>query len=176
MKNLYKLSLAILALVILSGCTGAVLRGGMTDKITYKETLDSLSNVEAGKSRVFIYTPKGGPDIISTMGVIDFISIGKDIYRFGGESYFYLDTESGPHTVTVTEVVKVGFKNKKQYGKNKLEIIAPERDVIYLRIMAYKAKAYKLEIVPKTLAELEMINLPLWTNSPTTMKIESTND
>ena len=172
MKNLYRLPLVIFTLVVLSGCTGAILRGGMTDKITYQETLNSISGVETGKGRVFIYIPKGGPDIISTMGVMDFISIDKDIYRFGGESYFYLDIDSGPHNLTVTEVVKVGFKNKKQYGKNRLEITALEGDVIYLRIMAYKARAYKLEVVPKTVAESEMINLPLWTNSPTTMKIE----
>ncbi|MEH6473140.1 MAG: hypothetical protein V7752_18035 [Halopseudomonas sp.] len=173
MKSLYKFPLIILALVtILSGCTGSVLRGGMTDKTTYQETLHNISDVKAGKGRVFIYVPKGGPDIISTLGVIDFISIDNEVYRFGGESYFYLDIKSGPHHVTVTEVVKAGLKNKKQYGKNNLDISTPGGEVLYLRIMAYKSRAYNLEVVPKKLAESEMNNLPLWTNSSTTMEIE----
>jgi len=69
-------------------------------------------------------------------------------------------------------VVKAGFKNKKQYGKNKIEITTPEGDVVYLRIISQKSRIYKLEVVPKVLAESEMANLPLWTNSATTMKID----
>ncbi len=173
MKNSYKSLSVILALVVsLSGCTGAVLRGGMTDEVTYQETLGNISGIEAGNGRVFIYVPKGGPDIMNTMGVIDFLSIDKDIYRFGGESFFYLDIEAGSHNATVTEVVKTGFKLKEQYGQNKIEISAAEGDVMYLRIIAQKARVYRLEVVPKALAESEMADLPLWTNSATTMKIE----
>ena len=173
MKKSNKLLLVMLTSVVaLSGCTGAVLRGGMTDKETYQETLDNISGIDAGKGRVFIYVPKGGPNIMSTMGVMDFLSIDKDIYRFGGESYFYLDIETGSHNATVTEVVKTGFKNKKQYGKNQIKISTPEGGVAYLKIIAQKARVYKLEVVPKALAESEMANLPLWTNSATTMKIE----
>jgi hypothetical protein len=159
-------------IVVLSGCTGAVLRSGMTDKVTYQETLDKLPDIDTGKGRAFVYFPKGGPDIVSTIGVIDFISIDKDIYRFGGESYFYLDVASGPRHFTITEVVKAGLKNKKQFGKNKIDIVVPEKDTIYLRIAAQKARAYKLETVTKSIAETEMNDLPLWTNSSTAMKIE----
>ena len=173
MQNSYKLLLTIYTLIVaLSGCTGAVLRGGMTGNTTYQETLANLSGIETGKGRVYIYIPKRGPNIMSTMGVIDFISIDKNIYRFGGESYFYLDIEAGPHNATITEVVKAGLKNKKQYGKNKIEITIPESDVVYLKIIAQKSKIYKLEVVPKALAESEMADLPLWTNNATTMKIE----
>jgi len=173
MKNIYKpLSLILILIVTLSGCVGGALRGGMTDKTTYQETLTSMPNIGAGEGRLFIYVPKGGPDVMSTLGVIDFISIDKDIFRFGGESYFYLDVEAGSHHVTTTEVVKAGFKNKKQYGKNSAEISVPEGKVIYMRIVAQKARVYKLEVASKSKAESEMDGLPLWTNSITTMKIE----
>lgn len=173
MKNIYKpLSLILILVVTLSGCVGGVLRGGMTDKTTYQETLINMPNINAGEGRIFIYSPKGGPDIMSTLGVIDFISIGKDIFRFGGESYFYLDIKAGSHHVTTTEVVKPGFKNKKQYGKNSTEISVPEGEVVYMRIVTQMARVYKLEIVSKSKAEPEMAGLPLWTNSMTTMKIE----
>lgn len=109
---------------------------------------------------------------MSTLGVIDFISIDKDIFRFGGESYFYLYVEAGIHHVTTTEVVIAGFKTKKQYGKNSAEITVPEGEVIYMKIVAQKARVYKLETVSKSKAESEMTNLPFWTNSMTTMKIE----
>lgn len=171
-NNCKLLSIVLFLIVTLSGCTGSVLRGGMTDKTTYQETLASIPGLNTGEGRVFIYIPKGGPDIMSTLGVIDFISIDKDIFRFGGESYFYLDIEAGFHRVTTTEVVKAGFKNKKQYGKNSTEITVPEGEVIYLRIVAQKAKAYKLELTSKSKAESEMGSLPLWTNSMTTMTIE----
>ncbi len=173
MNNIFKpLSIMLVLIATLFGCAGAALRGGMTDKITYQKTLTSIPDIDTGKGRIFIYIPKGGPNIISTLGVIDFISIDKDIFRFGGESYFYLDVEAGSHHVTTTEVVKAGFKNKKQYGKNSTEISVPEGEVIYMRIVAQKARVYKLEIVSKSKAELEMGSLPLWTNSMTTMKIE----
>ncbi|MDX2368836.1 MAG: hypothetical protein QNK36_10590 [Colwellia sp.] len=145
----------------------------MTDETTYQETLASIPSLNTGEGRVFIYIPKGGPDIMSTLGVIDFISIDKYIFRFGGESYFYLDIEAGSHHVTTTDVVKPGFtNNKRQYGKNSTEITVPEGEVIYLRIVAQKARAYKLELMPKSKAESEMGSLPLWTNSKTTMTIE----
>jgi len=173
MKNIYKpLFIMLILVVTLSGCVGGALRGGMTDKTTYQETLASIPDINAGEGRVFIYIPKGGPDIMSTLGVIDFISIDNDIFRFGGESYFYLDVEAGSHHVTTTEVVKAGFKNKKQYGKNSTEISVPEREVVYMRIVAQKARVYKLEIASKSKAESEMEGLPLWTNSMTTMTIK----
>ncbi len=173
MKNSYKSLLVILTIIVaLSGCTGAVLRGGMTDKETYQETVVSISGIDAGKGRVFIYAPKGGPNIVDTMGVMDFLSIDKDIYRFGGESFFYLDIETGSHNATITEVVKAGIKNKKQYGQHQIEISIPESGVTYLKIIAQKSRVYKLEMVPKALAESEMTDLPLWTNSATTMKIK----
>ncbi|MBV1932681.1 MAG: hypothetical protein KUG71_13305 [Porticoccaceae bacterium] len=173
MKKSYKaLSIALALIVALSGCTGAVLRSGMTDKVTYQETLDKLPEIDTGKGRAFIYFPKGGSDIANTIGVIDFISIDKDIYRFGGESYFYLDVASGPHHFTITEVVKAGLKNKKQFGKSKTDISVPEKDTIYLKIAAQNARTYKLEAVSRSIAETEMKDLPLWTNSSTTMKIE----
>ena len=144
----------------------------MTDEVTYQKTLNSIPGVESGKGRAFVYIPKGGPDVMSTMGVIDFFSIDDTIFRFGGESYFYIDIDAGSHHVTVTEVVKAGLRNTKQYGKNKIEIFAPEGDVIYLRITPQKARVYTVEVVSKSIAEREMENLSLWTNSATTMKIE----
>lgn len=173
MKNKYKSLPAVLVLIaMLSGCVGGALRDGMTDKTTYQETLVNIPGIDVGKGRIFIYSPKGGPDLLSTLGVIDFISIDKDLFRFGGESYFYLDVGAGSHHVTTTEVVIAGFKNKKQYGKNSTEIFVPEGEVVYMRIAAQKARVYKLKIVPMSKAESEMGSLPLWTNSMTTMKIE----
>lgn len=173
MKNIYKpLPIILVLITTLSGCVGDALRTGMTDKTTYQETLVGIPGIGTGKGRLFIYIPKGGPDIMSTLGVIDFISIDKDIFRFGGESYFYLDVKAGTHHVTTTGVVKTGFKNKKQYGKSSAEISVPEGDVVYMRIVAQKTRVYKLEIVSMSKAESEMGSLPLWTNSMTTMKIE----
>ena len=174
MKNIYKpLSIIFILIITLSGCVGGALRGGMTDKTTYQETLASMPSIHTGEGRVFIYIPKGGPDIMSTLGVIDFISIDKDIFRFGGESYFYLDVDAGSHHVTTTDVVKAGFaNNKKQHGKNSTEITIPEGKVVYMRIVPQKARVYKLEIVSKSKAESEMGSLLLWTNSITTMKID----
>jgi hypothetical protein len=174
MKNIYKpLSFILVLIVTLSGCVGGALRDGMTDKTTYQETLVNIPDIGTGQGRVFIYIPKSGPDIMNTLGVIDFISIDKDIFRFGGESYFYLDIEAGSHHVTTTEVVKAGFaNNKKQYGKNSTKITVPEGEVIYLRIIAQKAREYQLELMSKSIAESEMGSLPLWTNSMTTMTIE----
>jgi hypothetical protein len=40
--------------------------------------------------------------------------------------------------------VKAGLRNRKQYEKNETVIPAPEDDAIYLRIVAQKARAYKL--------------------------------
>jgi len=145
----------------------------MTDKISYQETLGSIPDIASGKGRAFIYIPKGGPDIISTLGVIDFISVDESIYRVGGESYFYLDMNAGSHHVTTTEVVKkAGFTNKKQYGKNTIDITVPEGNVTYLRMTAYQARAYNVDEVSKLTAEAEMKGLPLWTNSSTTMTIK----
>jgi len=174
MKSIYKqLSITLIFIAMLSGCVGGALRGGMTDKTTYQETLVSIPDIETGKGRIFIYTLKGGPDIMSTLGVIDFISIDKDIFRFGGESYFYLDIEAGSHQATITEVVKKGFaSNAKQYGINKTDISVPEGGVAYMRIVAQKPSVYRLEMAPKSKAESEMGGLLLWTNSITTMKIE----
>ena len=113
MKNSRESILILVALALmLSGCTGAIIRGSMTDNTTYQETLQNTPSVASGMGRVFIYIPKGGPGIMNTTGLIDFISIDKIIYRFGGESYFYLDIKSGPHKVTATDVLKAaGFKN-----------------------------------------------------------------
>ena len=173
MKASYKLLFIVLAFVVaLYGCTGAALRSGMTDNATYQETLDKLPKIDAGKGRAFVYIPKGGPDIVSTIGVIDFISVDKDIYRFGGESYFYLDVASGPRHFTITDVVKAGLKNKKQFGKNTIDVVMPEKETIYLRIVAQEARTYKFDLVAQSIAETEMKGLPLWTNSSTTMKIE----
>lgn len=173
MKNIYKpLSIVLVLVVTLSGCVGAALRGGMTDQTSYQDTLASIPNIGTGKGRVFFYIPKGGPDAMSTLGVIDFISVDKHIFRFGGESYFYLDIDAGIRHVTTTDVVIAGLKNKKQYGKNAIEIAVSEGEVNYLRIAAQKPRAYKLELVPKLTAESEMAGLPLWTNSMTTMTIE----
>lgn len=144
----------------------------MTDKITYQETLDEIPDIDTGKGRAFIYFSQGGPGVVSTIGIIDFISIDKDIFRFGGESYFYLDVEAGLRLVTITEVVKAGLKNKKQYGKHQIKIAVPEKDTIYLRIAAQESRAYEMEVVSKSTAETEMKNLSLWTNSSTTMRIE----
>lgn len=174
MRKIYKsLPIILVFAVVLSGCTGAALRAGMTDKTTYQEILGSIPDIKSGHGRVFIYVQKSGPDIIDTLGVIDFISLDKNIYRFGGESYFYLDIEAGSYQATITEVVKAGFaSNIKQFGKDKIEISVPESSVIYMRITAKKTKVYTLKVVSKSIAENEMQNLPLWTNSATTMKIE----
>lgn len=173
MKNTYKpITILFALLIVLSGCVGAALRGGMTEKTTYRELLATIPIIESGKGRVFIYAPKGGPDIMSTLGVIDFISIDRDIFRFGGESYFYLDIETGSHKVTTTSVVKAGFKNKKRYGENTKSINVREREAIYLRIVAQKARVYELELASKSKAEEEMSTLPLWKNSMTSMRIE----
>lgn len=175
MKNIYKpLSIMLVLIATLSGCVGGGLRGGMTDKTTYQETLVNIPDIGAGKGRIFIYILEGGPnEIMNTVGIFDFISIDKDIFRFGGESYFYLDVKAGPHHVTTTDVVKAGFaNNKKQYGKNSAEISIPEGKVVYMRIVPQKARVYKLEIVSKSKAEPEMGSLLLWTNSMTTMKID----
>jgi len=145
----------------------------MTDKATYQETLVSIPDIDTGKGRIFIYTQKGGPNIMSTLGVIDFISIDKNIFRFGGESYFYFDIGAGSHQATITDVVKKGFaSNKKQYGKNKIDLSVPEGGVVYMRILAQESGVYKLEMAPKSIAEPEMAGLQLWTNSITTMKIK----
>ncbi len=174
MRKIYKLPSTIFVFaIVLSGCTGAALRAGMTDKTTYQEMLDNVPDIKSGNGRAFIYIPKSGPDIIDTLGIIDFISIDKNIYRFGGESYFYLDIEAGSHQATINEVVKPGFaSNKKQYGKNKIEITVPESRVIYMKISPQKTRVYTLEVVSKSKAEKEMQHLPLWTNSATTMRIE----
>lgn len=171
MRKIYRsLSIIFAFAFVLSGCTGAALRAGMTDKTTYQQMSGSVPDIKSGYGRAFIYVPKSGPDIMDTLGIIDFISIDKSIYRFGGESYFYLDIEAGSHQATITEVVKPRFgSNKKQYGKNKIEITVPESRVIYMKITGKKTRAYTLEVVSKSIAEKEMQNLPLWTNSATIM-------
>ena len=172
--------LSVITITLLSGCVGAGLRNGMTEEKSYQEFVKEIPNIPQGYGRVFIYSPKGGPTYpLNSMGDIDFFSIDKTIYRFGGESYFYLDIKSGAHLLTVTNVVVRGFaSNKKQYGKNNLEINIDNQQLIYLRFVnqskskSIDERAYSVNVIEKNVAETEIANLAFWNNDETTMKIE----
>lgn len=171
---------SLIAITLVSGCVGTGLRNIMTEEKPYEELVKEIPNIQEGYGRVFIYSPKGGPSYpLNSMGDIDFFSIDKTIYRFGGESYFYLDIETGAHLLTVTNVLVRGFaSNKKQYGKNSLEININNGQVIYLRFInqskskSIDDRAYSVSIIERNIAEKELVNLTLWNNHKTTMKIE----
>ena len=173
MKESYKRLPILFALIIsLTGCVGAAMRGGMTDDISYQQTMATSPSIAPGYGRIFVYSPIGGPNIASILGVIDFLSIDKDIVRFGGESYFYMDVPAGTHDLTTTAIVTGIRKNNIQPGQNNIEVTVPEAQVVYVRIGSEKAMVYSLETVLKSEAEEEMIDLPLWTNTMTTMKLD----
>lgn len=172
--------LSLATITLLSGCVGSGLRNIMTEDKEYKVFIKELPNIQQNYARVIIYSPKGGPSYpLNSMGDIDFFSIDKNIYRFGGESYFYLDIESGLHLLTVTNVVVRKFaSNKKQAGENKLEINLNNQQVIYLRLVNHSTsksindRIYSIEEVEKNRAEKEITGLTFWNNHETTMKIE----
>ena len=177
----YKVSFVVLFLVTsLSGCVGVGLRNVMTEEKSYENLLEEIPSISQGYGRVFIYSPKGGPSYpLNSMGDIDFFSIDKIIYRFGGESYFYIDIESGQHLLTVTNVLERGLvSNKKQYGENKLDINIDSQQVIYLRFVnqskskSIHDRSYSVSIVDRNMAEVEIVNLALWDNFETTMVLE----
>ncbi len=171
---------SLIIITFLSGCVGAGLRNIMTEEKEYRVLIKEIPDIQQGYARVFIYSPKGGPSYpLNSMGDIDFFSLDKNIYRFGGESYFYLDIESGPHLLTVTNVLVRGFaSNEKQAGENKLEINLNKQQVIYLRLVNHsKSKSiddriYSIEDVEINRAEAEIAGLSFWNNYETTMKIE----
>ena len=152
----------------------------MTEEKHYKVLINEIPDVQQGYARIFIFSPKGGPSYpLNSMGDIDFFSIDKTIYRFGGESYFYLDIKSGSHLFTVTNVVVRGLaSNKKQAGENKLEINLNNQQVIYLRLVNHSQsksidkRIYRIEEVEINSAEAEMAGLSFWNNDETTMKIQ----
>jgi len=173
MKELYKRLPILLALIVsLTGCVGAAMRGGMTDNISYQQTMATSPAIAPGHGRIVVYSPIGGPNIVSTLGVIDFISIDNDIVRFGGQSYFYLDVPAGTHNLTTTAIVTGIRKNNIQPGKNRIELRVSEAQVVYVRIGSERAMVYSLETVLKSEAEAEMVDLPLWTNTITTMTLD----
>jgi len=114
---------SLITITFLSSCVGSGLRNIMTEEKDYKVLIKEIPDIQQGYARIFIYSPKGGPSYpLNSMGDIDFFSLDKNIYRFGGKSYFYLDIKSGSHLLTVTNVVVRGFaSNKKQAGENQLE-------------------------------------------------------
>lgn len=170
----------LITITFLSGCVGSGLRNIMTEEKEYKVLITEIPDMKQGYARVFIYSPKGGPSYpLNSMGDIDFFSLDKNIYRFGGESYFYLDIKSGLHLLTVTNVLVRGFaSNKKQAGENKLEINLNNQQVVYLRLVNHsKSKSiddrvYSIEEVEINRAEAEISGLYFWNNHETTMKIE----
>jgi hypothetical protein len=172
--------ISFIAIILLSGCVGSGLRSIMTEEKKYKNLIMEISKVPQGYGRILIYSPKGGPDfLLNTMGDIDFFSIDKKIYRFGGETYFYLDVEVGSHLVTVTDVLVRGFaSNKKQQGKRKLKINLANGQTIFLRFVnrsvskSIKDRNYDVNVIEKNQAERELDNLDYWNNHETTMKLE----
>lgn len=169
----------IVTVVLTSGCVGSGLRNVMTEDKPYGEFVKEIPNIPQGYGRVFIYSPKGGPSYpLNSMGDIDFFSIDKKIYRFGGASYFYLDIKSGLHTLTVTNVLVRGFaSNKKQYGKNRIDINVNNQQTSYLRFVnqskskSMDDRAYSITPIEKNIAEIEMGSLSFWSNYETTMEI-----
>ncbi|MGB1263921.1 MAG: hypothetical protein ACPG52_13515 [Cognaticolwellia sp.] len=169
----------VLTTMFISGCVGSALRSGMTEDKEYKEFIKQAPVIAKGYGRIIIYSPKGGPSYpLNSMGDIEFFTIDRKVYRFGGASYFYLDIKSGQHQLTVNNVLIRGFaSNKKQYGKYKLELNVPEQDTIYLRFVnqskskAIDERAYSVDIVDKESAGSEMANLRYWNNFNTTMTI-----
>lgn len=168
------------AIILLSGCVGSGLRSVMTEDKKYKNLIMEISNIPQGHGRIFIYSPKGGPDLsLNTMGDIDFFSLDKKIYRFGGEAYFYLDVKAGSHLITVTDVLVRGFAhNKKQQGKKKLNIILRNGQTSFLRFVnrsvskSIKNRNYDVNVIEKNRAERELEGLDYWNNYETTMKLE----
>ena len=179
-KSKILILLSFITITLISGCVGSGLRNIMTEEKEYKVLIKEISDIQQSYGRVFIYSPKGGPSYpLNSMGDIDFFSIDKSIYRFGGESYFYLDIESGSHLLTITNVVVRGFaSNKKQAGENKLKINLNNQQVIYLRLVNHSKskqiddRIYSIEEVEINKAEKEIASLSFWNNHETTMKIE----
>jgi len=177
-RTTIRLILVITAFII-SGCVGSGLRNIMTEDKPYGEYVKNIPDIPKGYGRVFIYSPKGGPSYpLNSMGDIDFFSIDKKIYRFGGASYFYLDIKSGLHVVTVTNVLVRGFaSNKKQYGRNKIEINVNNQQTSYLRFVnlskskSIDERAYSINFIEKNTAEREMAGLAFWNNYKTAMEI-----
>lgn len=177
--NKIKMLILFVVVGLLSGCVGSGLRNIMTEEKEYKELIKEIPDIQQGYGRIFIYSPKGGPEYpLNSMGDIDFFSIDQNIYRFGGESYFYLDIKMGPRLITSTNVVVRGFaSNKKQYGKNRLQINVDNKKSIYLRFVNHGSKSitgrdYDVSVIDKNKAELEIENLSFWNNHETTMIIE----
>lgn len=150
----------------------------MTDDKSYEEILKEIQNIPQDYGRVFIYAPEGGPGYpLNSAGDIDFLSIDKDIFRFGGESHFYLDVRSGPHLLTATNVLVKGFaSHKKQYGRNRLEINLTDQQVIYLQLVnqgrskSINDRDFGFHVVEKNVAEKELNNLTFWNNREKTME------
>ncbi len=80
---------SFLTIILLSGCVGSGLRSTMTEGKKYKNLIMEISDIPQGYDRIFIYSPKGGPDLLlNTMGDIDFFSFDKKTIDLAGKLIF----------------------------------------------------------------------------------------
>jgi len=173
-KRKFSIVVCLALLINLSGCAGVIMRSiEVGDNGTYDEIKNTLPQIAEGKGRLYVYLGEGGPDLVNTLGILNYYSVDDKVYLFAGGAFSFLDLIPKTYLFSVDDAWRAVGAEKIHVGKFKLDLNIESGKELFLKInmkgSTFMAglNSYDATLVDKEIALSEIKGLKyLKDNSP----------